>query len=84
MLIYNSEDYENVYIANILYDLLINDVNNIDIQNKCQQWRFFVMNKIYKNQSTYETQIIKYIYYKNKDLILLKPTRQSISSEGVK
>ena len=34
LLIYNSEDYENVYIANILYDLLINDVNNIDIQNK--------------------------------------------------
>ena len=34
LLIYNSEDYDNAYIANILYDLLINDVYNIDVQNK--------------------------------------------------
>lgn len=36
---YYSEDYINVFILS----------SNIDIENKCQQWRLFVMKKIYKN-----------------------------------
>jgi len=34
LLIYNSDDSENIYIANILYDLLVTDAYTIDIQNK--------------------------------------------------
>jgi ATP-dependent Lon protease len=34
LLIYNSDDYDNAYIANILYDLLVNDAYTIDNQNK--------------------------------------------------
>jgi hypothetical protein len=36
---YYSEDYINVFILS----------SNINIENKCQQWRLFVMKKIYKN-----------------------------------
>jgi hypothetical protein len=34
LLIYNSDDSENIYIANILYDLLVTDAYTIDVQNK--------------------------------------------------
>jgi len=34
LLIYNSDDCDNAYIANILYDLLVNDAYTIDLQNK--------------------------------------------------
>ena len=36
---YYSEDYINVFILS----------SNINIENKCQKWRLFVMNKIYGN-----------------------------------
>jgi ATP-dependent Lon protease len=34
LLIYNSDDYDNAYIAYILYDLMVNDAYTIDTQNK--------------------------------------------------
>lgn len=45
---YHSEDYTKIFILS----------TNIDIQNKCQQWRFFVMNKIYKNVQYISRNII--------------------------
>ena len=45
---YHSEDYTKIFILS----------TNIDIQNKCQKLRFFLMNKIYKNVQYISRNII--------------------------
>jgi hypothetical protein len=69
---YYSEDYINVFILS----------SNINIENKCQQWRLFVMNKIYGNVQYISTNNINnkminipydhtnFIKYQKSDLLI--------------
>jgi len=69
---YYSEDYINVFILS----------SNIDIENKCQQWRLFVMKKIYGNVQYISTNNINnkminipydhinFIKYQKSDLLI--------------
>jgi ATP-dependent Lon protease len=61
LLIYNSDDYDNAYIAYILYDLMVNDAYTIDTQNKLYNTLPFYIKQIFN-------EIMKKIIDNNIDL----------------